>query len=107
MANTLDKQRPKSVVELTASRDSRVAYLLDNLARIRQLNQSVQARLPLNLKNQCHVINFRDNRIIIGAHSSSWATRLKFFVPELLSALRAEGYSSLRGIDIIISPHSI
>ncbi|WP_144393689.1 DciA family protein [Pleionea sediminis] len=99
----MKKPSPESLTSISDKAEGSLRYILDNLAKIKQLDQIVKAKLNKNLTPHCRVANYRDNRIVIAADSSSWATRLKFELPNLLSNLRAEGFAGLQAIDVIIS----
>jgi hypothetical protein len=94
---------PQSINGLSDKAEGSLRLILDNLSRIKQLDKIVKAKLNKKLHVHCRVVNYRDNRLILAADSSSWATRLKFEVPNLLSKLREDGFPGLSGIDIIVS----
>ncbi len=102
----MKKPLPQSINGLSDKADGSLRLILDNLSRIKQLDKIVKAKLSTKLQSHCRVINFRDNRLILAADSSSWATRLKFEQPSLLSMLREDGFPALTGIDIIVSEAS-
>ncbi len=100
----MTESRPQAVSHIVSHADGSLRYLLDNLARIQELDQFVKQNLPKNLSSHCRVANIRDNRVIIAVDSSVWATRLKFELTELLSGIRQQGYYGLAGIDTLVKP---
>lgn len=99
----MSKTRPEPISSLSDKADGSLRFILDNLARIKQLDHIVKAKLSQKLTSHCRIINYRDNRLVIAVESSSWATRLKFELPNLLSSLRADGFPGLRAIDIKVA----
>ncbi|MCO7223985.1 DUF721 domain-containing protein [Pleionea sp. CnH1-48] len=103
----MTKKRPQTLNTITDNATGSLRYLLDNINRIKQLDKTIKSFLPDNLTEHCHVVNYRDSRLVLGAHAAAWATRLKFETPQLLSQLRQNGFAGLKGIDIIITLNSI
>ncbi|WP_353961555.1 DUF721 domain-containing protein [Pleionea litopenaei] len=99
-------QKPKTYDSISDEAHGSLRFIFDNLARIKQLDHIVKAKLNENLAKNCRVINFRDNNLVIAAESATWATRLKFEQHDLLTALRADGFHGLRSIKIITSASS-
>ncbi len=97
------KPIPEPLNDLTEKAEGSLKFLLDNLARINQLDQIVKAKLSPNLQANCRIINYRDNQLVIAADSAAWATRLRFEKPNLLSALRSDGFPALGNIEIVVS----
>jgi hypothetical protein len=97
---------PQSISGLSDKAEGSLRLILDNLSRIKQLDKIVKAKLNKKLHVHCRVVNYRDNRLILAADSSSWATRLKFETPHLLSKLREDGFPHLAGIDVMVSESS-
>jgi len=101
----MTKPLPLSVNKVSDNAEGPLKLILDNLSRIKQLDRIVKAKLSLKVREHCRVINFRDNQLVLATDSSAWATRLKYEKPQLLSALREDGFAGLRGIDVIVSQH--
>ncbi len=97
------KPLPESINHISDKANGSLKFLLDNLAKINQLDQIVKAKLNKKLAAHCRIVNYRDNRLIVAVDSASWATRLKFELPELLSSLRNDGFPGLKAIDLMVS----
>ncbi|MCA0404144.1 MAG: DUF721 domain-containing protein [Proteobacteria bacterium] len=58
---------------------------------LKELDGHLQSYLPGSLKGHCRVGSFEKGCLIITVTSSSWATELHYFLPELRDKLRKDG----------------
>ena len=86
------------------SASGELGYLVDNLNRIKRLNQTLDAIIEAPLINHCRVAHWRDNVLVLAVDSSLWANRLRFEKLNLLNRLRQNGFSNVSSIDIIVQP---
>ncbi|MDF2940091.1 MAG: hypothetical protein K0R66_733 [Gammaproteobacteria bacterium] len=62
--------------------------LLQVVNKIQSLNELVKKDLPANLRKHVRVLNLSQGKLVLEVENSSWATKLRFALPELLSSLR-------------------
>lgn len=73
------------------------------VTQIQALNQQIHQYLPEILKNQCWVIGFQSGNLTLGTTNSSWATQLRYFLPELRDQLRTKNnLYQLSSIKIVV-----
>lgn len=75
------------------------------IIQLRQLNQALQALLPLPLPRWCRVANYRQGILVIETASASWLLRLRYEQMRLLSALRQQLLPALAAIEFRINPN--
>ena len=93
-----------SVAQRFDSAAGELGYLVDNLNRIKHLNQSLKEVIEQPLSAHCRLAHWRNNVLVLAVDSSMWANRLRFEKLELLNKLRKSGFSSINSIEIIIQP---
>lgn len=81
-----------------------VKALLDRLAKIQKLNNTLHSKLNATLSKHCRVINLRKNTLIIAVDSPAWANKLRFQTTDLLSFFRKSGYFGMTNIEVITQP---
>jgi len=81
------------------SKDKRLSDYATVAAHAKRLNHVVQGLLPAALHNQCEAVFIRDGELLIFAHHSGAATRLKMMGQQLIRALNDVGYEVMR-VDI-------
>jgi len=81
-----------------------VKVLLDQLAKIQTLNNTLQSNLNATLSKHCRVINLRKSTLVIAVDGPVWANKIRFELPELLSNFRNSGYLGLANIEVIVQP---
>ena len=79
---------PRSVFDIV-SRFSQLKQLTDRAYRLRDLNQSLMACVPLALVEHVRLATIRDGCLILQAEGSVWAAQLRFKTPEILEKLQA------------------
>jgi len=66
-----------------------VKLLLTKARQLAGLDALLQEALPESLRGACHVLNLREDTLIIGADSAALATQLRFATPKILTAMAA------------------
>ncbi len=97
-------KRPKTVNHLLTEPKGDVRALMDQLNKIRTINNSLQAHINPLLSQHCKAVNFRKGTLVLAVDSSVWLNKLRFQLPELLSELRSKGFVSLANIELIVRP---
>ena len=78
-----------SVSKLLA-RDGRLQSLLRRAEAVESLNALVRGHLAAPLDQHCRVANLKNGVLTLQTESPAWAARLRYTVPQLLAALRAD-----------------
>ena len=83
--------------------------LLPNMAQklthLQRLNELWQKYIDMQLTKHTRVANWRDGRLIIEIDSASWATDIRYSLPELLRKLKTEKeLADLKFIEWYIQP---
>lgn len=69
--------------------------------KLEELSQLVLCHLPQELQPHCQVGSFRNGKLILITAQATWATQLRYFVPELRDLLRSQsGLHSLRAVEV-------
>ncbi|WP_418648241.1 DciA family protein [Thauera butanivorans] len=70
-----------------------LARLQDHAARLRRLQGTLEAALPLQLAEQCHVANLKDDVLVISTRNGATAVRLKQMLPSLQEHFLRAGHA--------------
>jgi hypothetical protein len=76
---------------------SRAQELLALDAHLRQL-------LPPPLNEHCSVLNIRDAALVLAADSPVWASRLRYYSPQLVKQLTGEQTVTVRTVRVRVQP---
>ncbi len=99
------KRRPAhNLNSLVSDPTGDVKALLDQLEKIKSLNNTLQDKLNATLSKHCRVINLRKNTLVIATDSPVWANKMRFLQTDLLSYFRQSGYVGMANIEIIVQP---
>ena len=92
---------------ITAYPNQATAKIRSRVESNQQLLQKVRNSLPENLAHQAASCLLKDNTLIIYAHSSAWATRLRFHANLIHDFLRRQSYNKIQTIKIrVLSPQT-
>jgi len=95
----------KSMRQLIANPSSILYRLLQHSQTLEQLDNRLQASLPIPLQQHCYIANLRNNTLVVHTDSSLWATRLRYLTPELLYRWQQEkSMPTIDKIEIRIRP---
>jgi len=82
--------------------DTALANLVSHAKYLAGIHQIVQHQLTRSMQPHCKVANYRENILYLHVDSPSWATRLRFTVPELISQLKnTKELNELKDIQIL------
>ncbi|ENO87583.1 DUF721 domain-containing protein [Thauera linaloolentis] len=70
-----------------------LARLQDHAARLRRLQTVLEAALPPQLAEQCHVANLKDEALVVTTRNGAAAVRLKQMLPSLLEHFLRAGHA--------------
>lgn len=75
--------------------------------RLQALNAGVHAFLPEVFHARCQVANLQGNRLVLACEEGATATKLKFFLPDLLAHLqKVAEWAYIRSIDCKVLPRA-
>ncbi|OQW91344.1 MAG: hypothetical protein BWK79_17110 [Beggiatoa sp. IS2] len=97
----------KAIQQFITTPTSPLLGLLQHLKQIQEIKKIFYKTLPAPLNQHCHLINFKENKIIVHADSALWATQLRYKIPELISMWQqqaVDGLSSIEAIEIRVRP---
>lgn len=77
---------------------SGLGYIVQRSLLLKQIDALFKTHLPLLIGQHCHIINIRDNTLVIHTDSAAWASRLRYMIPELLEFWQAD--KQLNAIEI-------
>ncbi len=93
-----------NVNQLISAPNGDVKGLLDQLAKIQALNNTLHDKLNATLSKHCRVINLRKSTLVIAVDTPAWANKLRFQLTDILSAFREKGFIGLANIEVIVQP---
>lgn len=95
---------PVDITEVLSDRrqasPSRLSGILQHAAYLAQLQRLLENALEPALMSHFQVANARQNRLILLAASSAWATRLRMQSAEVLAALHRAGHAEFDQVDV-------
>jgi len=100
----MSRKKPQTVNSLLNQPKGDIKALMDQLTKIRTINNSLHRQINPLLSQYCRVVNIRKSTLVLAVDSPVWANKLRFQLPELLSYFRSNGFISLANIDIIVQP---
>jgi hypothetical protein len=88
------------------SRNQRLQNILHKGKAIHHLNIKVQTLLPDDLAEHIQVANWRLGILVLVADNAAWATRFRYYMPQLRQQLRHPDYlPDLKKIDIKVASY--
>jgi hypothetical protein len=93
--------KKNSHISFVFTHDTAMATLIGHAKFLTRINHLVKNQLTPSLQPHCRVANYRENTLYLHADSPAWATRLRFFLPELISHLKhINEFKGLKDIQI-------
>ena len=81
---------PKSLATLLQQHSDHLNMLLSQVRLLRRITSVIRNILSEPLSLHCHAANIDGDTIIIGCDSSSWAAKLRYQLPNVLSRLNEQ-----------------
>jgi len=97
-------KRPKTVNTILTQPKGDIRALMDQLNKIRTINDSLQQCINPAYSEHCKAVNLRKGTLVIAVDSPAWKNKLRFQLPDLLNELRANGFLSLANIELVVNP---
>jgi len=97
--------QPSTFRSLSQSTPPALLRLIQRAQQLQQTTRTVRNQLPDALATHCHPGNVDNDTLFIHVNSPAWATRLRYFSPELLKRLKKQPATrNIRHIRIGIEP---
>ncbi|RLV58941.1 DUF721 domain-containing protein [Parashewanella curva] len=97
------KKLPQQLNQLLNNSGS-LPELKEKAELILRLNQLLKQHLRGPIAEQVHVVNLRQNTLILETPSAVWATRLNAQKSQILLTIQNEALPMLTGIDVKVNP---
>lgn len=79
--------------------------IINKVHSLQILTQKLHSHLDRKLSHHCQVADFYDGKLVIAVTNGSWATLIRYAIPDLLEKLRREKeFDFLQQIQCIIQP---
>ena len=96
---------PKSLANLLQQHSEHLNMLLSQVRLLRRITTVIRNVLPEPLSLHCHAANIDGETIIIGCDSSTWAAKLRYQLPHVLTRLKDHrGLPAFRHIRVRVQP---
>jgi hypothetical protein len=83
--------------------NTQLLNICQQVVQLDELNRKLRDHLPSPLSNHCQAGSFNKGCLLIATTNASWATELRYTVPELRDKLRKEGLYQLTSIKIAVN----
>jgi len=84
--------------------NTRLLELCKRTMQLEDLNTKLHALLPNTLKDHCHVGSFNGGCLVIITNSATWASQVRYLVPELRDQFRINaGIYQLTSIKVAVA----
>ncbi|MBL1141630.1 MAG: DUF721 domain-containing protein [Proteobacteria bacterium] len=101
MHNTDRKTKSLPISKLLKDKHSSIADLCNKANSIQEINQKLKKCLDPSLHNHFELANIKTDTVTILVNSSTWATRLRYNIPAILSALNKQlNFTSVKTVRI-------
>jgi len=91
---------PKPLYKLLSGKKSQVADLVTTARNLRRLNLFLASVLDQPLTDHCQIARFEGDLLVLNVDSPVWASRLRYYIPTLLSQLK-QNIPYLQGLKTI------
>jgi len=82
--------KTKSFAEILSDPNSRIGRLIGKARELEKLTGLFRATLDTELAKHCTVGNFDGTQLSLVAESASWATQLRFSIPDIIKTLKVQ-----------------
>ncbi len=80
--------------------------IVERAKQLRRLDRNLGRQLPSPLAEHCRVANVTNNTLIVLADDPTWAARLRYAAPSILSLLSDETDLALTAVQVKVAPPS-
>jgi len=100
-----NKSHPKHFRELISDNIDNLSALYKQTLAILSIQNILRSSLGSDLAQHVHVANITPDSIVIFTENQSWATKLRFRIPEIIKITRTHtGFKDLESVRIKVSP---
>jgi hypothetical protein len=94
-----------SVQDLMQDERSPLSNIFKQVGIMQRLTQKLNPLLPIELKDQCTVVNLRSGTLVLGVKQQGLLSRMHYLKADLLAILRAsEVFQYVKDIKVIAVP---
>lgn len=87
------------------NKGSRLAQIIDKVHDLQHFQTLVNDYLPSPLDQHCQVANYQQGCLSLAVDSASWATQLRFLLPDLQAKLQStQALRNLKRLDYLVLP---
>ncbi len=95
-----------SVQDLMQDERSPLSNIFKQVGIMQKLTQKLNPLLPIELKDQCTVVNLRTGTLVLGVKQQGLLSRVHYLKADLLAVLRAsEVFQYVKDIKVIAISH--
>lgn len=93
-------------IETLFTRSSRqLSEIRDTICRLQKLNTCVAGQLEKSFSRHYQVASYTHGKLVLVTHSTAWATRMRYLMPDLIKKLRKDSvFAELKAIICLIDP---
>ncbi|MBU0744211.1 MAG: DUF721 domain-containing protein [Gammaproteobacteria bacterium] len=98
----------KTITEIFKKNNSLITKLINKLKDSRDLEIIFRAAIDTNLAKHCHFANYKNSELTVIVTNTSWATRFRYAIPDILKQLRIQPeFKDISRIRYTITPSEI
>lgn len=98
-------KQPVHVKELLNNDVSSAQSVFSHIESLQLLESCLEQFLDTELFQHCRVANFRNETLTLNTSSASWATRIRYSVPDILNAIGNNQFPvNVKSIRVIVVP---
>jgi len=80
----------KTITEIISRNDSPLKNLITEADKSKKLGVVFNEALDKNLMKHCSLANYQNSELTVTVSNASWATRLRYAIPEIIKQLRIQ-----------------
>lgn len=82
--------------------NKQLADICQRSVQLEELSEKINAFLPQELATQCHASSFTKGCLVLVTANATWASQIRYAIPQLRDQLRAAGMYQLLSIKVSI-----
>jgi len=95
----------KTITEILKKIDSPLTKLINKSKTAKDLGLIFCTSLDADLAKHCHFANYKNSVVTVTVSNTSWATRLRYIIPDIIKNLRVQPeFKTITTIRYIINP---
>lgn len=98
--------RGKKLTDILHDNHTHLGQLLHKVFQLRGLEEILQRYLDDDFLVHTKLGSYQNGKLTLLTESGSWATKLKYQIPDLLTKLRKhQAWAGIRNIEVKVAPH--